>query len=194
MAPVIVEKPKTIKIAFPTKGQYLTKGSIAVPNGNGSYEYEEVQIPIKLSRFINCLENYSGATYFSIEGPSDYSVVFENFKALPDQLSAPILFFGFIAAVVAPFGSAVIVAPWPDYARAEIKINIYDKDEKWLETIEVDGKFWYCNWGPLLLTKFGRKKAWRLYYALSDRLAVKTIEAIQNDIKLKKGSVDGDDL
>jgi len=173
--------PDLIRVDFPTRGQYKIKKSVWVRNGE-SFVSQPVDLPVKQSYFMEALEKNGAAKGLVIDGDADYRIVFETFRALPNRVSAPVIAVGIGLVILVPFGSVLMLFPWPDFASGAVKLDVLDAQGAKLATIEESGRFWYCNWGPLVFfTQQGRRKAQRLYESLSDRAAVRTLEVIQND-------------
>lgn len=175
--------PDLIRIDFPEKGQYKIKRSI-FSKTHHNFLQQEIELPVKQAQFMDVLEKNGAAKGLVIDGDADYRIAFETFRTLPNRVAAPVIAVGMGAVILVPFGSALMLMPWPDFAAASVKLDVFDAQGAKLATIEESGRFWYCNWGPLLLfSKHGRRQAQRLYETLSERAAVRTLEVIQNDLQ-----------
>jgi len=178
--PTIERKPQTLKVVGSAeRGQYKTKQMISFQKADGSFELRGVELPVKDAKLIDALNENGAASFFISEGTPNYQVLLEKGEYKSDIVVAPLLAFGFIAVVI--FFPVVVFAifPWPDRASSEIHLKVYDSEGALLSSIEEKAGVTYCNWGPFLLTSYGRKKAQRLYDSLNERAAIKAVEAIQ---------------
>lgn len=182
LKPEIKDKPQTVKVVgLSEKGQYTTKQMIAFPKSAGTFELRGVEMPVKDAKLIDALSESNAASFFISEGTPNYQVLIEKADYKSDLVVAPLVAVGVFAVII--FFPVVVlgILPWPDKAKGEIHLKVYDDNGALLGSLSESGRVVYCNWGPLLLTSYGRKKAQNLYDVLNQRIATRAVELIQND-------------
>ncbi len=144
--------------------------SVTVIKEDGSLEQKGVDLPLEGAQFLDALERGNAATYYLLEGSTDYTVVVEKAYAkigLARYFPLTLLFF-----------------PLPDKATGEFVLKVYDAKGLPIDTIAESGHAYYLSWFPLMIFHVEESVMKDLYSILQERAAVRTVEVLQKDTHL----------